>query len=68
MLSLLIDDNDKELLKFDIIINKNNWSSKLQAEFKVGIRNKSSKMYIIRDINQFLVCSYNNVPLKYGKD
>lgn len=68
LLSLLIDDKEKDLLKFDIIINKNNWSSKLQAEFKVGIRNKSSKMYIIRDINQFLLCSYNNVPIKYGKD
>ncbi|CAH0437161.1 Conserved hypothetical protein, helicase domain [Clostridium neonatale] len=68
LLSLLIDDKEKDLLKFDIIINKNNWSSKLQAEFKVGIRKKSSKMYIIRDINQFLLCSYNNVPIKYGKD
>ena len=57
LLSLLIDDKEKDLLKFDIIINKNNWSSKLQAEFKVGIRKKSSKMYIIRDINQFLLCS-----------
>jgi len=68
LLSLLIDDNEKELVKFDIIINKNNWSSKLQAEFKIGSRAKSNKMYIIRDINQFLICNFNNVPVKYGKD
>lgn len=68
LLSLLIEDKEKEELKFDIIINKNNWSSKLQAEFKVGLKNKNNKMYIIRDINQFLVSLYNKVPIKYGKE
>lgn len=68
LLSLLIEDNEKEELKFDITINKNNWSSKLQAEFKIGIKNKNNKMYMIRDINQFLVSLYNKVPIKYGKE
>ncbi|NSB63517.1 putative Zn finger protein [Clostridium beijerinckii] len=33
LLSLLVGDTDKEKLKFEVIINKNNWSSKLQIEF-----------------------------------
>ena len=66
LLSQLIGDNKKEKIKFEITINKNNWSSKLQAEFKIGV--KSNKMYMIRDINQFLVSLYNKVPIKYGKE
>lgn len=68
LLSLLIGDSQKEKLKFEVIINKNNWSSKLQAEFKIGLKNQSNKMYIVKDINQFLVAHYNKVPIKYGKD
>lgn len=67
LLSLLVEDTDKEKLKFEVIINKNNWSSKLQIEFKIGLR-KSNKMYIVKDINQFLTCVYNKVPIKYGKE
>lgn len=67
LLSLLVGDTDKEKLKFEVIINKNNWSSKLQIEFKIGLR-KSNKMYIVKDINQFLTCVYNKVPIKYGKE
>ncbi|EKQ57275.1 MULTISPECIES: SNF2 helicase associated domain-containing protein [unclassified Clostridium] len=68
LLSLLIGDTDKDKLKFDIIINKNNWSSKLQVEFKIGLKSRSNKMYIVKDINSFLISIYNNVPIKYGKD
>jgi len=68
LLSLLIGDNQKEKIKFEITINKNNWSSKLQVEFKIGLKSNSNKMYQIRDINQFLVSLYNKVPIKYGKD
>ena len=68
LLSLLIGDNKKEKLKVDITINKNNWSSKLQVEFKIGLENKSNKMYMVRDINQFLVSLYNKIQIKYGKD
>ncbi|WP_297423880.1 SNF2 helicase associated domain-containing protein [Clostridium sp.] len=68
LLSLLIGDTDRDKLKVDIIINKNNWSSKLQVEFKIGLKNRSNKMYIVKDINSFLISIYNNVPIKYGKD
>ncbi|MDR3598855.1 SNF2 helicase associated domain-containing protein [Clostridium sp.] len=68
LLSLLIGDSAKEKLKFEITINKNNWSSKLQVELKIGLKNKSNKMYIVKDINQFLISHYNKVPIKYGKE
>ena len=68
LLSLLIGDTQKEKLKFEITINKNNWSSKLQAELKIGFKSNSNKLYQIRDINQFLVSLYNRVPIKYGKE
>lgn len=68
LLSVLIGDTGKDKLKFEITINKNNWSSKLQVEFKIGLKSRSNKMYIIKDINQFLIALYNRVPIKYGKE
>ena len=68
LLNSLIEDEDKQELKFEITLNKNNWSSKIQAEFKVGLKSKSNKMYMMRDINNFLLSMYNKVPIKYGKD
>jgi len=68
LLSSLIEDEDKEELKFEITLNKNNWSSKIQAEFKIGLKNKANKMYMMRDINNFLLSMYNKIPIKYGKD
>ncbi|HCW52571.1 MAG TPA: helicase, partial [Clostridium sp.] len=59
LLSSLFEDKDKEELKFEVILNKNNWSSKIQAEFKIGLKNKSNKMYIMRDINNFILSMYN---------
>lgn len=59
-------DKRQDVLKLEIVLSKNHWSSKLQAEFKIGIRNK--KMYVIKDINNFLVSIFNNIPIKYGKD
>ena len=65
ILNALIETK-KDTLKFEVILSKNHWSSKLQAEFKIGLRNK--KMYVIKDINNLLVSIFNNVPVKYGKD
>lgn len=33
----------------------------------MGLKNISNKMYMIRDINGFLVFFYNKVLIKYGK-
>ena len=65
ILEALIDKR-QDILKLEVVLSKNHWSSKLQAEFKIGIRNK--KMYVIKDINTFLVSMFNNIPIKYGKD
>ena len=65
ILNELIDSRE-DILKLEVILSKNYWSSKLQAEFKIGLRNK--KMYVIKDINNFLVALFNRVPVKYGKD
>ncbi|AOR23635.1 DEAD/DEAH box helicase [Clostridium taeniosporum] len=67
ILSSLLDDN-KNRIKFEITLNRNTWSSKLQAEFKIGLKDVNNKMYVLKDINQFLVCMYNKMPIKYGKD
>ena len=53
ILKSLIDTRDN-ILKLEVILSRNHWSSKLQAEFKIGLRNK--KMYVIKDLNHFLVC------------
>ncbi|WP_090087698.1 DEAD/DEAH box helicase [Clostridium uliginosum] len=68
ILSLLLNNKPQEKVKFEITLNRNNWSSKIQAEFKIGLKNQTNKMYILRDINQFLTCMYNKMPVKYGKD
>ncbi|KAI3347285.1 DEAD/DEAH box helicase [Clostridium botulinum] len=67
LLSSLLEDN-KENVKFEITLNRNTWSSKLQAEFKIGLKSCNNKMYVLKDINQFLTCMYNKMPIKYGKD
>ncbi len=65
ILRSLLDTRENKL-KLEVILSKNHWSSKLQAEFKIGLRNK--KMYVIKDLNHFLISMFNNVPIKYGKD
>lgn len=65
-LDILLGDNYKDNLRIDVYINKNSWSNKIGAEFRIGI--KPSKMYLIKDINMFLVNKYNEVPIKYSKD
>lgn len=67
MLDLLC--NNKELLKIDVYINRNSWSHKIGAEFKIGFKNsRNSKMYLLKDINMFLLNKYNSIPISYGKD
>ncbi|MDO5517338.1 MAG: SWIM zinc finger family protein, partial [Clostridium sp.] len=68
LLNSLLEEQDKDTLKFEITFNKNNWSSKIQAEFKIGLKSRPGKMYMMRDINTFLLSMYNKVPIKYGKD
>ena len=66
---LLGDENDKEEIKIEVYINKNEWKGNLTAEFKIGLNSMSSNsLYILKDINQFLVSYYNNHPINYSKN
>ena len=68
VLDSLLQNNNKDELRIDVYINKNKWSNKIGAEFKIGINNRNSKMYTLKDINLFLINKYNSIPMKYGKD
>lgn len=69
LLDLILDDHrKKEKLKLEVYINKNEWSNSLLAEFKIGTKSMpSNKLYILKDIEQFLVSYYNKIPVKYSK-
>lgn len=70
ILSLLLnDEEDKEEIKFEIYINRHEWNGKITAEFKIGLKSKtSSTLYVLKDIEQFLVGYHNNIPIKYSKN
>jgi SNF2 family DNA or RNA helicase len=65
---LLADERDKEELKIEVYLNKDEWSQGLSAEFKIGLYNMgSSNLYSLKDINQFIISYYNHVPIEYSK-
>lgn len=65
---ILQEEKHKEELKLEVYINKNEWSNSILAEFKIGTKSMSSnKLYILKDIEQFLVAYYNKIPIKYSK-
>ena len=67
ILDFLLGDKDKNKnLRFEIILNKNNWSNKISAEFKIG--EHRNKLYSLKDIDSFLIALSNNVSLPYGKE
>ena len=70
MLDYLIGSKEqREEIKFEVILNKISWTGNISAEFKIGLKTtKSAKLYLLKDIDGFLVAMYNNVPIPYGKD
>lgn len=70
ILSILLgDEKQKDETKIEVYINKNQWTSGLTAEFKIGLSSmNSSNLYILKDINHFLVAYYNNFPINYSKN
>ncbi|MBU3180762.1 DEAD/DEAH box helicase [Clostridium psychrophilum] len=70
ILSLLLgDEKDKNETKIDVYINKNQWTNNLTAEFKIGLSSMtSSNLYILKDINHFLLAYYNKFPINYSKN
>ncbi|MGL5085245.1 MAG: SNF2 helicase associated domain-containing protein, partial [Clostridium sp.] len=66
---LLSDALTNEELKLDVYINRQNFSNKITVDFRIGIKGMSSnRLYVLKDINQFLTSIHNKVPVKYGKD
>ncbi|ERI91534.1 protein, SNF2 family [Clostridiales bacterium oral taxon 876 str. F0540] len=66
---LLGEKKDKEELKLDVYINRKEWNDDISAEFRLGIKSMSSNsLYILKDIEQFLVSLYNNMPVTYSKN
>ncbi len=69
MLSILLgDEREKKEIKIDVYINRDEWSHNLSAEFKIGLKAiGSSNLYVLKDVNQFLLAYYNNIPIEYGR-
>ncbi|MDP4142943.1 MAG: SNF2 helicase associated domain-containing protein [Bacillota bacterium] len=66
---LLGNENGKEEIKIEVYLNKDQWSDNLSVEFKLGLSSmNSSSLYILKDINQFLLALYNNIPINYSKN
>lgn len=65
LLNQIIGFDKNELLKFEIYLEKETWSSNIKVYFKIGANNK---LYVIRDISQFLIHYYNNIPLRVGTE
>lgn len=66
---LLGDEKDKKEIRIEVYVNKNEWKQSITAQFKIGLKEKgSSKLYILKDINEFLSAYYNNFPIKYSKN
>lgn len=66
---LLGDDNEKEELKIEVYINKNQWNDSISAEFKIGTANMASNcLYCLKDINHFLIALENKVQIPYSKN
>ncbi|MGH4118050.1 SNF2 helicase associated domain-containing protein [Clostridium sp.] len=70
VLSMLLgDEKYKDEIKIEVYINKNQWTSNLTAEFKIGLSSMASNnIYVIKDINHFLLGYYNNISINYSKN
>lgn len=66
---LLGEGTDKEEIKIEVYVNKKEWNDELTAEFKLGLKSMGSgNLYILKDINQFLISLDNNIPIFYSKN
>ena len=70
ILSLLLpEEKEKPEIKIEVYINKDKWNGNISAEFRIGLKKVSSnKLYVLRDINQFLIGFYNKIPIKYSEN
>lgn len=70
ILSMLLgDEKDKEEIKLEAYVNKNEWNDNLTAEFKIGLNSMTSNsLYVLKDINHFLLALYNNFPINFSRN
>ncbi|MGH4050035.1 MAG: SNF2 helicase associated domain-containing protein [Clostridium sp.] len=70
ILSMLLgDEKHKSETKIEVYINKNQWTGNITAEFKIGLSSMSaSNLYVLKDINHFLLAYYNKLPVNYSKN
>ena len=70
ILSLLLpEEKEKPEIKIEVYINKDKWNGKIFCEFRIGLKKISSnKLYVLKDINQFLIGFYNKIPIKYSEN
>jgi SNF2 family DNA or RNA helicase len=68
ILSILLgQDENKEEIKMEVYINKDQWTYEISAYFKIGIKSIGSRnLYILKDMKHFLMCYYNKYPIKYS--
>ncbi|MCC9295796.1 DEAD/DEAH box helicase [Clostridium sp. WLY-B-L2] len=66
---LLGDEKNKKEIKIEVYVDRNQWENKISAQFKIGLTSMSSgNLYVLKDIDQFLLVIYNNIPVVYGKN
>lgn len=70
LLSFLVGDmTQSDELKVEVYLNKDQWTNNIKCEFKVGNSSMSSNsLYILKDINHFLLAIDNNYPITYSKN
>lgn len=66
--TLIGNTEDKKKIKLEIYINRNVWTHKISAEFKIGEDSmSSSSLYVLRDINEFISSFYSKRKMDFGK-
>lgn len=62
-------DDQREKIKIEIYLKKNEWDENIAAELKLGLSTmSSSSLYVVKDINQLLLSIYNKIPISFSKN
>ena len=66
---LLGGEKYKNEIKIEVYINRYEWKQNIKAELKIGFNEKGlNKLYIVKDVNEFLSAYHNNFPIRYSKN
>jgi SNF2 family DNA or RNA helicase/predicted nucleic acid-binding Zn finger protein len=65
---LLGDESEKKEIKIEVYVIKNQWDNRISAQFKIGLNSmRSNELYVLKDINQFLLALTGKIAITYGK-